>query len=469
MNLQIRPPGRTETSDAPLSHAQQRLWFIDAARPGAATYNVPFLLRWVEPVDATALTAALRAVVDRHPVLRTVYPQVDGQPVQRVLPAGPVEVTVVDLDGADDAEALLDIQAAAAAREPFDLATRPPVRCTVWHGPPHGDAVLLTFHHIAVDGWSMAIVLGDLDAAYTAALAGRAVSLPEPAVRYTDYAIRDRADDDTDTARRRLAARAAELRPYAGDLVLGRGRRGTAVGSGGQVVFGIADPVRAAVHDLARRLRVTPFVVLFAAYQAVLYRWTGRDAFLVATVTANRPHTTLEDLVGFFVNLVPLRCDLQPIRPFADLCGAVRTESYRALSHQVIPFDRLSAELGSGPVAPVGFTVQNMPAYTSARWQPPAQLPTGTAKFDLFLILEERSDGIVGTLEYDEDAYPPEVAARFAGHYQVLLPAAVADPDLPLHRLPITTREPGTPPPCVLTGPTRDLVSAHAARTGASE
>jgi hypothetical protein len=463
---------RRNLSDAPLSHTQQRLWFIDAADPGSATYNVPFLLRWLEPLDLAALSTALSAVVQRHHVLRTVYRLENGQPSQHVTAATVVDVDVVDLAGVPDAEPRLSAEAAAEARVPFDLATDLLVRCTVWLGAPDGDAALLTFHHIAIDGWSLSVLFADLDAAYTAALASRPVVLPEPEVQYTDFAVWDREVTAGESARRRLTARAAELGPYAGPLVLGRReahRHGPAARPGGQVVFELADPLRAAVYRLATRLRATPFVVLLAAYEAVLQRWSGRAEFLVGTVSANRPHPAVETLIGFFVNTVPLRCAPRAEESFATLCGEVRDEAFRGLTHQLIPYDQLSAELGgNAPLVDVGFALQNMPSWESARprWHLPIQLPTGTAKFDLFLIFEERPDCIVGTVEYASDMYPPQTAAQLARHFQVLLAAAVADPDRPVCRLPITARAHGSLPPCVLVGPARDLVAARTSMIG---
>jgi hypothetical protein len=165
---------------APLSFAQERLWFIDAAAPGSATYNVPLFLRWREPVDPDALGGALTAVVARHEVLRSTYELRDGRPVQVVHPPAPVAVEVVE--GFGDRPDHVRTAALARAREPFDLAGAPPLRCTVWRNGPGGDAALLTVHHIAIDGWSLAVLFADLTAAYEAALAGAPVTFAEPPV-----------------------------------------------------------------------------------------------------------------------------------------------------------------------------------------------------------------------------------------------------------------------------------------------
>ncbi|MFC5057152.1 amino acid adenylation domain-containing protein [Saccharothrix xinjiangensis] len=452
-------PTRLGARVAPLSFAQERLWFIDAAAPGSATYNVPLLLSWRGTVDLAALGAALKAVVDRHEVLRTTYHLRDGALVQEIGDTGEPDVEVVDLSGVDGARDRARAEAAALAREGFDLAARPPLRCAVWRGVPGGDLVLLVVHHIAVDGWSLPSLFADLAAACDAVEAGRPAALPEPPVQYADFAVWDRAVTDSPAMEELLAARAEELNEVPGDLVLGPARPRAAAADGDRPGDEHAFPIPAdlwrGVHDLARSLRATPFVVLFAAYQAVLQRWSGRDDFLVGTVTANRPHASVEELVGFFVNTVPLRCRPEPDLAFAELCKRVRTEAFKSLTHQRIPFDRLTARTSRG-TATIGFALQNMPAPSAdGRWGAPELLPTGTAKFDLILIVEDEQGSPRGRVEFDTDVYSAEVAARLAGNFLTLLTAAVRDPATTVARLPLGASREG-----VVVGAHQDLGGA---------
>jgi hypothetical protein len=481
---------RLDRRVAPLSFAQERLWFIDAAAPGSATYNVPLFLRWREPLDPDALGRALAAVVARHEVLRTTYELRDGRPVQVVGAPGPVPIEVVDAPpgGADG------IRQAALhrVRQPFDLAAEPPVRCIAWRGGPAGDAVLLVVHHIAIDGWSLAVFFDDLATAYEAALAAASPAFAAPPIRYADFAVWDRETFAGPAVERHLAERVDELLAVPGGLALGEWReppaRPEGARPGGQHTFAIGDDLWAGVERLARRLRATPFVVAFAAYQEVLRRWSGRDEFLVGTVVANRPHPLTERLVGFFVNTVPLRCRVRPGASFARLCADTRAEAFAALKHQRIPFDQLVARAGtvrgresggagggagSGRAAlvEVGFALQNMPApEDSPRWAPPELLPTGTAKFDLILILDQTPGGVLGTVEYDADRYPERVGCDLGEQFRVLLSAAVAEPERALVELPLTDRAGGSgAPPCVVIGARRDLVGERLARlTGRS-
>ncbi|MGW2057051.1 condensation domain-containing protein [Streptomyces sp. NPDC001840] len=447
---------RVEPPVFPLSFAQERLWFVDAAAPGNATYNVPLLFRSHQPLDAAALARALEAVTVRHQPLRTVFRLDDGRPVQRVLEARPVEVEVVDVAGSADAGARVRTEAAARSRLPFDLAEGPLLRCTVWQGLPEGgNAVLLTVHHIAVDGWSLAPLFDDLAAAYDAALDGRDAALPALPAAYKDFAVRDRRTADDPALRQGVEDRVAELLSIPVGLELAGRMPALAAPDGSrpgrQVARGVPEKVRKGVAQLARSLRVTPYVVLASAFQAVLHRWSGRSEFLLATMTANRAHADLEEAVGFFVNTVPLRCRVDPEQSFTELCGAARREAFRSLTYQSIPFDRLTAAAtvaqgeGRRPLVDVGFVYQNMTVPRSAHtwWTPPEVLGTGTAKFDLLLMVDETEDGLLVTVEYDTDRYPAETAEAVADGLAELLERVVEESSAPLRELPPL---PGEPP-----------------------
>lgn len=426
---------------APLSYAQERLWFIDAATGGGRTYNVPLLLHWTEPVDVPALTAALTAVVARHEVLRTTYALGADGPVQVVRPAGPVPVEVRPAPG--DREALRE-EAARCGCAAFDLAVEPPIRCVVLRGGV-ADAVLLTVHHIAVDGWSLGPLFTDLADAYAAARTGREPGLAPMPVRYRDFAARDRAAFGDPATERRLRERVAQLTEVDGDLALAGRRAGHADGDrpGAEHRFTIPAGTWARVHEFAAEIRATPFVVVFAAFQAVLRRWTERDEFVLGTISANRTDPEFERVVGFFVNTVPLRCRVPDGTSFRALCAATRREAFGALTHQRLPYEKVLAEARSRGVADlvtVAFAFQNMPAPDHASpppWTGPEILSNGTAKYDLMYTVE---DGGTGFVEVDLGRYDLAVAERLSGNVITLLTAALADPDRPVATLPVHDR-----------------------------
>jgi non-ribosomal peptide synthetase component F len=442
---------------APLSFAQQRLWLVDAGAPGSVTYNVPLLLRWLQPVDLGCLRAALTEVVARHEVLRTTYELRGDQPVQVVRDPAPVEIEVIDLDG----EPAMLADATARAREPFDLAAGPLLRCWLWPGVPGGDRLLLLLHHIAIDGWSLAALFEHLAEAYQAARSSRAPAWPPLPVRYTDFAQWDRAVFATPEVQQLTARRVAELLTVDAELTLAGARRSPARPEGDrpgrQQVVALGDATWSTVHELARSLRVTPFVVLLAAFEHALWRSSGRTDFVVGSVTANRPHPDLEAMVGYFVNTVPLRCQVRAGWSFAELCASSRSEAFRALTYQRIPYDQLAATAAvSAPdghrrlLVNVGFALQNMPVADIATppWAPPELLFTGTAKFDLLLIVEQREAGPVCVLEHDTDRYPAELADEFAADYLDCLRSGLLDPQAPLRPGAATDRgrQPGDDP-----------------------
>ncbi|MFS8097175.1 amino acid adenylation domain-containing protein [Lentzea alba] len=412
------------TESHALSFAQERLWFIDAAAPAAPTYNVPLLLTWREEVDVPRLTAALHAVAAKHEVLRTTYSLSDGRPVQIV---GEPSVSVEVVSGVANVRA----DALHRAQQGFDLAAAPPIRCTLWPGEP--DLLLINVHHIAIDGWSLAAFFDDLAVAYAGG------ELAPLMLQYKDFAVADRSTFDSPKMRELVARRVEELREFPADLTLGSPRPAAGpVRPGEQHVFEIPDDLWDRAGELARSLRATPFVVLFAAYQAVLQRWSGRDEFVVGTVTANRSLADAEQLVGFFVNTVPLRCLVDPEQTFSALCKEVRVEAFKSLTYQGIPFDQLAAQ-GVRGMVDVGFALQNMPApKTDAPWRTPELLPTGTAKFDLILIVEDDAEGRRGRIEFATDQYSAEMARHLGDNFLALLRAAVDAPETPVCRLPLT-------------------------------
>jgi non-ribosomal peptide synthetase component F len=437
----------SKTGSAPLSFAQQRLWLIDITAPGAATYNVPLFLRWHGRVDCAAFGAALDAVVAQHDVLRTTYQLHDDRPEQVINPPVSVPTDVVGFDAEPDSWTRVQTQAARRAREPFDLAAGPVIRCTIFTGMPDDDAVLLTVHHIAFDGWSMSRLLTDLALVYQAARAGEQPRLPEPEMQYADFAIWDRAAADTPEAQALLSDRLRELvevepnLSLAGALPRPPGRR--VLRDGDECVRSVPHTLWDKVNTYAARHRLTPFVVLFAGFQVVLKLWSGREEFLIGTITANRSCAKAEDLVGFLVNTVPLRCRPGARWTFRHLCDEVRTEAFRSLTYQRIPFDRLSAAMsgvlgGHAELVDVGFVLQNFPTPDPAvptAWDQPLILPTGTAKFDLMLTIEERADGALVRLEHDLARYSADVAARITQCFLDVLRAVLDDPELTPHDL----------------------------------
>lgn len=460
-------PVRRGGTRAPLSAAQRGLWFLHAAEPDSPSYNVPLLVPFDGPVDLPALRTALDALVARHEILRTRYAVVDEEPVQQIEPAGPVELEVVDLDGAPDAARLAARQAEAVAQQPFDLLDRPPLRCALWRGVPTGDLLLLCVHHIAVDGWSLPVLLDDLWRAYRSALAGERPELPPVALQYADFAAWEQEQHRTAAWERLVADRVGQLRGAPTRLRLGPPGEPAASGSG-RFAFRLPDASARLLAERARQLRVTPFLLLLAAFQEAVRRWSAEQDFLLGTTMVNRPVAGLERTVGYFVNTVPLRCAVRPQSSFRELCADTRAEFRRAMRHQAIPLELLAAALrerrtDGRPLVQVSFGMLHTTPRVDGRQVPASELvlPAENAKFDLSVLVETGDDGFTVNVEYDAARYPQRTAHGVLDTFRALLDAASAEVDAPLCRLP------AGPAVSLLAGPDTDLLADHRARTAA--
>ncbi len=434
----------------PLSFAQERLWFLDRLQPGEAVYNLPLVLRLRGELDAAALAAAFGEIVRRHEVLRTVFAERDGEPVQVVLAAACWELPAVDLAGlpaaAREREAVR--LAGDEAARPFDLAGGPLLRTTLlrFAGREHG--LLLDFHHIVSDGWSAGVLVREIGALYAAAREGRPSPLPELPIQYADFALWQRRwlagealDRHVDYWRQRLRGLPAEI-----ELPADRPRHAVPSHRGAEHRFALDGPLTAALAALARREGTTPFMVLAASMLALLSRLSGRRDLAIGTPIANRNRAETEGLIGFFVNTLVLRADLVVAPGFLDLLRQVRETTLGAYAHQDMPFEKVIDELqperdpARTPFFQVMFALQNTPlpaAALSGLALAAEEPPSRNAKFDLTFALAHAGDGLAAAIEYATDLFDPPTIVRFAGQWRELLAAAVERPDSGLAALPL--------------------------------
>ncbi|MFD8143178.1 amino acid adenylation domain-containing protein [Streptomyces sp. NPDC059708] len=440
----------------PLSYAQRRLWFVDQLEGPSRSYTIPFALRLDRPLDPEVLADALADVADRHEVLRTVYPAVEGEPYQRVL-SGAAARPVLETVSCPAGE-VADAVDAAAGRV-FDLAADLPVRAALItpqdagpDGP--GQVLVLVVHHIAADGWSTGPLLSDLSAAYAARAAGTAPGWRPLPVQYADYTLWERAaltgeaaEEHVEFWREALAGAPEVLEPTPA-----RTRPADASRRGAAVPVALEAPVHARLEELALAHGASLFMVVQAAVAALLTRHGAGTDLPLGTVVAGRDDETLSDLVGFFVNTLVLRCDTSGDPAFAELLDRVRATDLAAFAHQELPFDllveRLNPARSTARHPLVQTVVQVHPAEPET---PPGTVLTGTAlgtesgftKFDLTVSLREtrtpdgRAGGLTGVLEYATDLYDAETAAMLAVHLERVLRAVAEDPgrrvgDLPL-------------------------------------
>ncbi|MFF7457092.1 amino acid adenylation domain-containing protein [Kitasatospora sp. NPDC008115] len=480
-------------AELPLSFAQRRLWFLDRMQGPSATYNIPMAVRLSGPLDADALRSALADVVQRHEALRTVFPDTAGVPRQHVLgpAAGSAALTVTELPESAAARAV-----AAAARHRFDLARELPVRAELLAHGPERHTLVLVVHHIAADGWSVALLGRDLATAYTARRDGRPPRWAPLPVQYADYTLWQRRllgdqDDPDSTWNHQLAywRRALEGLPERIALPADRPHPAGASQRGGTVALRWDAALHTAVAELARRHDASEFMVVHAALAALLHRLGAGDDVPVGATVAGRTDAATEELVGFFVNTLVLRADLGGRPSFRELLARVRERGLDGYAHQEVPFEflvdalRPTRSTAHHPLFQVMLAWQNVPdAVLGLPGLAEEVLPadTGGARMDLVFSLTGRRApgegapaGIDGVVEYNADVFDPATVELLAERLRRMLLAVCAAPERPVgevellspkerHRL-LTGWNPPDPAPPAATLP--QLFEAQAART----
>ncbi|GGU32504.1 non-ribosomal peptide synthetase [Lentzea flava] len=424
----------------PLSPAQRRLWFLSALDGPSPTYTIPIGLRLPGAVDAEALRAALADLAERHEILRTTFPDVDGVPYQHIGTTPPP--LFVEQVG-DDVIAAFK----AAARKPFDLAAEPPLRAHLFVIDEQDHMLLLALHHIAGDGWSLAPLGRDLAHAYTARCRGEAPQWTPLPVQYADYALWQRdllAENDPNGPAAEQASywtdALAEL-PEGLELSTDRQRPAVTSYTGGTIPLEIESELHHALLDVARTHRVTLFMVLQAALAVLLTRMGAGTDIPIGSPVAGRTDAATADLVGCFINTLVLRTDTSGDPSFAELLHRVRTTDLEAFAHQDLPFEHLVEEispersLSRQPLFQVMLVLQNNDrafADMNGVVGELAPVHVGVAKFDLTVELTERPGGISGFLEYSDDLFEPETAAMIARRLLDVLAAVARAPQQPI-------------------------------------
>ncbi|QFY07526.1 amino acid adenylation domain-containing protein [Nonomuraea phyllanthi] len=437
----------------PLSFAQERLWFLEQLVPGTAVQNVPLAARLRGPLDVSLLRAALGIVIRRHEVLRTVFVTEGTEPEQRVLAELDLPLETADLSGEDPAvrEAACADLLARRAGEPFDLGTGPLIRATLVRTAPDDHVLLLVIHHIVADGWSVSVLLTELSAICASLHAGGGDPLPPLTVQYADFALWQRERLATGGYDRDLAYWKQRLGATLPVLELPMARAAAPGEFTGRVLTRELSPeLSEAVERTSRQEHCTPFMTLLAAYVTLLHRHSGENALVVGTPIANRNNLDTEQLIGFFVNTLALRFDVDPRQSFRDLLKQVRKVAIGGFAHQDLPFEKLVEELrperrvSQAPLFQVMFVLQNAP-------RQPFELPgleisavdvhNGTAKFDLLLSVCARDGRLFATFEYDAAKFDEDTVGRLLDRYRTLLESIVEDPGATLSALPMTPPE----------------------------
>ena len=435
------------TGPLPVSYAQQRLWFLDQLEPGSASYNVPLALKLEGDLDVVALEMSLADLIGRHEVLRTRFVVVDEEPLQQIDELVEFGLGQIDFSGEDDPAAAAQHWANCEAKRPFDLSTGPLIRATLLHVAREEHWLVLVLHHIAIDGWSLEIVVKDLAAYYNAYRNRRSCSLPELPVQYADYAAWQRQWLDDEVRDRQLEywkKQLADLEPI--ELPADRSLPPVQTFNGATEPFELPPALSTALRTLSRHEGATLFMTLVAAWQALLARYTGRRDIAVGTPVANRSRAEIEGLIGFFVNTLVLRTSLEGDPSFRDLLARVRKTAIDAYAHQDLPFEKLVEELqperdlARSPLFQVMFALQDTSTSSldlvdlESSYLP---LHNDTAKFQLNVNLADDGSRVSGLLEYNTDLFDRATIQRLVGHYLTLLDGVAVAPERRLSELPL--------------------------------
>jgi amino acid adenylation domain-containing protein len=427
----------------PLSFAQQRLWFQEELARGTSTFHVDLGMILDGPMNWAALEQTLNEISRRHENLRTAFPVIDGELMQLVQPFSRLSLPAVDLSrlSEPEREAIDASIANATLDQPFDLETGPLVRLAVIRHSEQKHSVLCVLHHIVSDGWSRGILIKEVSALYQAFGRGEPSPLPELKIQYGDYAVWQRDRLQGEALERELTFWKEQLAgaPLLLDLPTDRPRPPIQTYRGAAESFTLPVELSQQLKSLSQQQGTTMFMLLLAAFQTLLHRYTNEDDIVVGTTIANRERSELEPLIGFFVNMLALRTDFSGNPSFLALLDQVRETTLRAYAHQTAPFEKLVRELrpkrnpGYLPLFQAVFSFHNQPTLTemnlSGLTLSVPRREVTTSQIDLLLDLFESPEGLQGAVQYNADLFDQTTIVRMMGHFKTLLAAIAAAPE----------------------------------------
>lgn len=436
-----------DASECPLSRSQKRLWFLNQMEPGNPVYNIPIAIRLAGHLDRTSFEQALRTIVMRHESLRTRFLERDGTPYAIVDDGRDWRVQFTDLSGETPHvrdESLNNLMAVESQR-PFDLNLGPLFRVSLYGMQDREHVVLLVLHHIISDGWSIGILAEELGRIYEAEVRNEPCPLPQLPMQYRDF-VHWEAEEEARATSKDIAYWQTKLRGELPQLALPTDHPRPAVQShrGHRIITDIDSRVEKNLKSLARERNTTFFMVLATAFGVLLRHYSGQEDILIGTPTAGRMKSGFEGLIGFFVNNLVLRFDLERDPTFVELLDRVRSVALEAFEHQSTPFDQLvevlqaDRSLDRSPIFQVMFSLQNtmMPRMQFAEVEmKPIDIATSSSRFDLAVDVMPFGNRLRVSFEFNSDIFDEDTIQRMLGHYARILEIACQDRNRPISRL----------------------------------
>ena len=451
-STEIHIPRRKNPNSYPLSFAQQRMWFHDQLAAGSALNNIPLAIRASGDLDILAFKSALLEIMRRHEVLRANFITENGRPQQVIAPEANLSLTLIDLEEMPSTrgEKMAISLAEEVALKSFDLSHGPLLRLAVIRITSHDYIIVITVHHIIADAWSTGVLMKELVLLYDAFVAGKALTLPELSIQYADYAAwqQERLTGQAQASKLNYWQEKLADSPALLDLPTDWPRPKQLRFEGAHEPFQFSPELTAAVEKLSHSLEATPFMVLLAAWQLLLARYSGQFDICVGTPVANRePHQT-QELIGFFVNVLVMRTQLKGDSTFLEVLQQVKQRALEAYARQEVPFEKivetlnLSRDPGYNPLFQVLFNFQNKttaPLEVAGIKFKPLFIETGTVKFDLVLSIESGGTVYSGVWGYNQSLFRASTAKRMIRHYLYLLERLVKAPDQPVSNFSLVT------------------------------
>jgi amino acid adenylation domain-containing protein/non-ribosomal peptide synthase protein (TIGR01720 family) len=447
-------PMTEETFACPASFAQERLWFLAQMDPGDPAYNIAGAVRFTGILDVNALRASLNEVGRRHESLRTTFKLAGGSVIQIVSPEAAIGLDMVAIDMSDGDGAARDFadQLSEIARQPFDLEAGPLLRITLLRSAPDNHTLLLVIHHIIADGWSLMVLIREVMSLYKAFVEGVPFNLPLLPIQYADYAhwqrkrlSRPSFQNAVEYWKQKLANLPATIFPA--DYTRPRVQKHI----GARRSLQLSQAVSEDLLDLCQREQTTLFMVLLAAFKALVHRHTGSDEVIIGTPVAGRTRVELEPLVGCFVNTVVLRTQIQEETSFLSLLKQVRGVALEAYSHEDVPFEKVLEAINpertwsQSPLFHVFFNMLSFPEALEIELPgvraEMLEVRADSSKFDFTLYVTQKKRSITFDLVYDTELFAPERMAEVLGQYESLLAQVSRQPHKEIHSFSLVTRE----------------------------